>query len=124
MQLTTQVVEDVGTVQVRGEVDRFVAPRLERVMQRMLRDGISQLVIDCQGIEFIDSAGLGAILQAYIRAKAQGATVTLHRPDASICRLLQVTGLDGVVSVSEPIAEPHEGVAGQGQRQVEGADEA
>ena len=99
MQLSTEVVDDVGVVHVRGDVDHVDAPKLDEVAAQMLGDGARDLVIDCRHIDFIDSAGLQAMLRACNQARAQGGTVTLRRPSAFTYRLLQITGIDTMVVI-------------------------
>jgi len=97
MNLNMQVDGEVGLIRVRGELDQVDAPRLHAATDMMLSDGVRDLVIDCHGITFIDSAGLQAILDAHTRAQSEGGTLTLRRPSAVARRLLEITGMDAVL---------------------------
>ena len=65
----------------------------------MLGDGARSLVIDVDGVDFMDSSGLRALIEAHRRAHAQGGTITVRYPSPFIHRLLQITGVDTVVHV-------------------------
>jgi anti-sigma B factor antagonist len=107
MFMNMEVVGDVGVIRVRGEVDLLEAPRLDEVAQKMLGDGAHTLVIDLDGVPFMDSSGLRVLIEAHRRAHAQGGTVTVRHPSRFIHSLLQLTGLDQVLLV--------DGVGGQSQ---------
>jgi anti-anti-sigma regulatory factor len=49
-----------------------------------------------------DSSGLDALVHAHNRAHAQGGTVTVRHPNALTQRLLQITGLYGVLIIDPP----------------------
>ena len=73
MQLSTEVVGDVGVIRVRGDVDSIEAPNLDDAAMALLADGARSLVIDCRDIDFIDSAGLQVMVRAHQEAHATAA---------------------------------------------------
>jgi anti-anti-sigma factor len=99
MKLSTEVVDDVGVIRIRGEVDSTEAPSLDDAAMDLLGDGARSLVIDCRDIAFIDSAGLQVLVRAHQEAHAHGGTVTVRRPSAFTLRLLQTVGLDTVLII-------------------------
>jgi anti-anti-sigma factor len=52
------------TLMLAGELDYASAPTLERTVRRLCERGAERLVLDLSELEFIDSAGLNAILRA------------------------------------------------------------
>jgi anti-sigma B factor antagonist len=102
MHLSTQVVGDVGVIHIDGEVDTVHAPELREAAERLLGDGARSLVIDCRAIEFIDSAGLQAMVQSFKAAQAQGGTVTVRDPSEFTLKLLRLSGLDEVLLIEHP----------------------
>jgi anti-sigma B factor antagonist len=97
MQLSTRVVDDLGVIHIDGEIDSVHAPKLRAAAEQLLGDGARRLVIECRDLEFIDSAGLQAMVQSYKAAQAKGGTVTLTEPSDFTVKLLQLTGLDEVL---------------------------
>jgi anti-sigma B factor antagonist len=109
LQLSTEVVGDVGMIRVEGEVDHLEAPTLETAASQLLSDGARSLVFDCSDIDYIDSAGLRVLVKAYNKAHGQGGTVTVRNPSAFTCELLQVVGLDTVLAIDglpDPDGDP------------------
>ena len=99
MQLSTEVVDGVGFIRVQGEVDHVHAPKLQEVADHMLGDGARSLVIDCAEVTFMDSAGLSALAKAHGRADVQFGTITIRNPSVLVRRLLEITGLDGLLLI-------------------------
>lgn len=91
--LTTTVADD-GTIAVAGDVDMAGGPILEEVMlrqERMLTDN-DDLVVDIDGVEFIDSSGLRSLLAAARRAASRDARLELRAVGPEIIRLFEITG--------------------------------
>lgn len=55
-----------------------------------------QLVVDLTGVDFIDSAGIGLLVEAYKRSQAANGSFALAGTPPPVQRLLGVTGLDAV----------------------------
>ena len=70
--------------------------------ERLLGDGARSLVIECGDIEFIDSAGLQALVQSYKATQARGGTVTVRDPSEFTLKLLRLSGLDEVLLIDDP----------------------
>lgn len=96
MQLSTEVIGDVGVIRVRGEVDTLESPKLDHTATQMLNDGAHNLVIDIRDVDFIASDGLRVLVHAHEQAHAQGGTLTIRRPSALAYRLMRLTALDTV----------------------------
>jgi anti-anti-sigma factor len=99
MNLDMQVDGELGVIRVRGELDGVDAPRLHDAADLMLDDGVRDLVIDCDGVTFIDSGGLQVIVSAHTRAEAKGGTLTLRRPSALARQVFELTGLDAILRI-------------------------
>ena len=100
-----------GSMVVRavGEVDLSTTEDLAAAVRPWLADGGS-VVLDLSGVEFIDSSGLGTLVQLRKEAARNGASMTLAGVGASTYRLLEVTGLAGVFDVRLASKDP-DGVA-------------
>jgi len=91
--LTTTVADD-GTISVTGDIDMAGGPILEEVMlQREAQLGVSgDLVVDVEGVQFIDSSGLRSLLAAARRAVARSARLELRAVGPEVIRLFEITG--------------------------------
>jgi anti-sigma B factor antagonist len=99
MQLRTEVRKITGwtVVNVYGEVDVATTPELREVLVGLVGDGATRLILDLDGVDFIDSTGLGTIISALKRARTHGGDLRLVCTQARITRLFEITGLDKAV---------------------------
>ncbi len=99
MQLRTEVSEIAGwtVVNVYGELDVATSPDLRELLIRLVGDGANRLVLDLEGVDFLDSTGLGTIISVLKRARTHGGDLRLVCTQARITRLFEITGLDKAV---------------------------
>jgi anti-sigma B factor antagonist len=99
MQLRTQVSEISGwtVVTVYGEVDVATSPQFREQLIQLVSEGKVRLVLDLEGVDFLDSTGLGTVVSALKRARTHGGDLRLVCTEARITRLFEITGLDKAV---------------------------
>jgi anti-sigma B factor antagonist len=81
-------------VTVAGAVD--IASRavlLDDARAALATPGTKQLVLDLEQVNFMDSSGIGALIELGGDAQDAGIDFALRRPSARVRRVLQVTGL-------------------------------
>lgn len=90
-----------GTVRLAlgGEVDVFSVPRIRSVFAEFM--GHYDVVIDLSGVDFCDSSTLRVFVEAQRRSAAAGHTLELARPSAPVRNLFEVSGLSGVLHVTD-----------------------
>jgi len=72
---------------------------LREELQAMVRDGKKKIVLNMHNIEYVDSAGLGALVAAHLNAKSQGASLRLCHLGSKFQEVLQITRLATVFQV-------------------------
>jgi anti-sigma B factor antagonist len=76
-----------------GELDLATAPVLQERLDATLQGG-AVVVIDLSGLSFIDSSGLGMLVQAERRLRESGGQLVLVRGPRAAHRPFELTGLD------------------------------
>jgi anti-sigma B factor antagonist len=108
MDLKLSYVEpELGTtvIVVGGELDAHTAPRLKEELAYVIESGAHQLIIDLEGLEFLDSTGLGALLSALKRARAHDGSVDIICTQIRILRIFKITGLDRVFDIYDSASD-------------------
>ena len=72
-------------------------------VKRTLSAGHEYLVLDLAAVPYIDSCGLGAVVQAYVGACRRGGTMKLANVTGRTSRLLQITHLLTVFEVYDSV---------------------
>jgi anti-sigma B factor antagonist len=90
---------DVPVVAVSGEVDVYSAPALKESLTGLLQAGDSSVVVDLTQVAFLDSTGLGALVEARAATSEAGGVLPLVCNQERILKLFTITGLDGVFAI-------------------------
>jgi anti-sigma B factor antagonist len=93
--MTIEVDERAGVpvVTVAGEIDISTAPDLRRRLAVLLDTAAGRVVVDLQGVDFLDSTALSVLIGAHRRLQRQGGGLDLVCTRPAVLRVLHVTGL-------------------------------
>lgn len=96
-------VGDWHLLRVQGEIDMATAPKLRQQIIALVGQGSTHIIVDLEGVEFIDSTGLGVLVGAVKRVRTlEGALrVVCQRPN--LVELFELTKLTSVFSVFETV---------------------
>ncbi len=95
-----------ATVTVRGEIDFANADDLARSLsEAVAEDSPTLLRVDLRQAGFIDSTGLGALIEGYRAALAVQTRFVVVDPTPAFRRVLTVTGLDEFFGLTEAGAD-------------------
>jgi anti-sigma B factor antagonist len=90
-------------VEVGGEIDVATAPRLRERIITLVNDGAHHLVISLEGVDFIDSTGLGVLISGLKRTRTRGGELTLVCTEPRILKVFDITGLLSVFAVHDTV---------------------
>jgi anti-sigma B factor antagonist len=94
MQIDERVVDGVTILDLKGrmtlgEGDELLKDKIDSLLQQ----GKKQIVLNLEGVPYIDSAGLGEIVRTYTTVSRQGGTLKLRNLTKRIQHLLVITKL-------------------------------
>ena len=99
LSLETRRLGEAIVVHCEGRiVCRDEAAALSRVAMEALQ-AAQEVVLDLEGVERIDSAGLGELVFVYVSAEGFGKTVKLAGPSPRVRELLDLTNLSSVFEI-------------------------
>jgi anti-sigma B factor antagonist len=86
--------DGIAVVSAPSMLDKDTAPRLRTALVALTStETVPRIVLDCGGVEFADSTGLGVLVGARKRAGARNGVVVLADVSERIRKTLRVTGL-------------------------------
>ena len=89
---------DALILRLTGELDYGTVRTLETTLAEVARKHpVSNLRIDLRELDFIDSAGISALIAANAEAARRGARLQVVRGAENVQRALQVVGIDQIV---------------------------
>jgi anti-sigma B factor antagonist len=99
LELESRSSGDATVVVVRGEIDMATAPQLRNTLNELVDGGASRLVLDCRGLDFLDSSGIGVLIAVRKRLGDDGA-MTLEAPKPHVRKVLELTGVIDHVEIA------------------------
>ncbi len=101
VELFTEVREENGVkiLVLRGEVDLSNSERLKDALYDCLEGAPGNLVVDLNGLDFMDTTGLGALVAGLKRARQGGGDLSLVCGRGHLRKIFSLTGLDNVFSI-------------------------
>ncbi len=97
LQMTKQAADDVLTIALEGRLDTNTAPDLEKELKEST-EGINELILDLEKLEYISSAGLRVLLAAQKTMAKKGGMKLIHVNDL-IMEILDVTGFVDILEI-------------------------
>ena len=93
LSIVTDNTQAVSVMNVRGRVDSETAPELDSALSTLLADGRNRIVLNLQGVDFLSSAGLRAMVKALKGAQGSGGDVRLASVSEPIEVVLRTVGM-------------------------------
>ncbi len=94
MKLSHQDYAHVTVLTLSGDYTAEDVEPFNRAIAERLDAGVRDFVVDCEHLEFIDSAALEALLRLRDRATEKSGHMRLVNPDVNILKILEITRLD------------------------------
>lgn len=101
LSLQTREVENRTIVAVGGEIDVYTAPKLRDKITELVGDGKHHLVIDMEGVDFLDSTGLGVLVGGLKKVRAHDGSMELICSQDRLLKIFRITGLAKVFTIHE-----------------------
>jgi anti-sigma B factor antagonist len=110
--LDEPVDESTHVVSPQGEIDALTAPQLGRRLLGLVDEGKTGVVVDLSSVTFMDSTGIGVLLNALRALGSRRGRLVLVCPHERVLRPFQITGLTGLLPIFPSREEALGGLAG------------
>jgi anti-sigma B factor antagonist len=94
-----------AVVDVKGEIDVYTAPKLREKLIELVSEGSYDVVVNLEGVDFLDSTGLGVLVGALKRVKAHDGGLALVCTQDKILKIFKITGLTKVFPIHGSVEE-------------------
>lgn len=109
---------DVVVIEFDGEIEDF--PILIQTVDNLIASGTRNLVLDLEGLPFINSAALGYLIRAQKTMERECGEIVLSRLEPALLKILEMTSLDEIFPAFETVEEAIEFQRGSGENEVGG----
>ncbi|HOW22921.1 MAG TPA: STAS domain-containing protein [Sedimentibacter sp.] len=84
-----------------GEVDIYTSPELKNSVLSLIEDKKTDIVIDGESLDYIDSTGLGVLMCIYKKLQEKNLNFKIVNLKPNIYKLFDITGLNKVFDIRE-----------------------
>ena len=96
LDVETETKSGKNVVTLRGEIDVYTAPRLRQTLIDLVEGGATDIVVDMEKVDFLDSTGLGVLVGGLKRVKDREGSMKLVATQDRILKIFDITGLSKV----------------------------
>lgn len=97
MEISTSEVGAATVLRLDGRLTMVAAPKLRSAVESTVKGGSSRVVVDLDGVSFVDSSGLGALVAGLKTARQQGGDLRIAGAGEQVRTVLGLTNLDRVL---------------------------
>ena len=83
---------DLTILSVGGYLDAHTAPEFENAVQREIDAGNRKLIVDCEGLSYISSAGLGVFMSFLEEIREAGGDIKICGPSPKVLQVFEILG--------------------------------
>jgi len=84
--------EDVKVIALSGYLDAHTVAEFDRHTESLIQGGAKHIVLDLQSLNYISSAGIGALMGLSQRLKKEGGDLVLLQPTPKVFKILDLLG--------------------------------
>jgi anti-sigma B factor antagonist len=120
LQVSVEHVDGVARCVIVGEVDMATTPQLRDELIGLVDAGELRLVLDVSGVPFLDSTGLGVLMEVHRRLRDNTGAVALVGARPPLIRLLTITNLSRALPVYRSVEDAIAAIGGHPAAEVTG----
>ncbi len=90
-------------LKLAGEIDAYTAPQLKEALLPLTKNEGTTVVVDFEGVNYMDSTGLGVFISALKSTKENNSDLRLVALQERVRRLFDITGLDSIIDIESTV---------------------
>ncbi len=92
---------EVQLIKLTGSLDMYSFPRLEAQLSALFEQGHYRVLLDCRELDYIGSAGLGALIGFAKQARERQGDLKLLNVPERIYKIIELLGFTKVLQVHD-----------------------
>lgn len=98
----------VDVVELTGSLDTEACEYFFSCVEELIESGNDKLIIDCHGVDYVSSLGLGMLMRTHSRMKKRGGDVKLARIEKAVADIFAAVGFDRILQLYGSVDEAHQ----------------
>ena len=93
-------VEDgINVLMINGDVDASSSIQLDDALKKTMESGAIKIIIDCEHLNYISSAGLGVFMSYIEDINTKGIHMALYGLNDKVMNVFEILGLDQLLNI-------------------------
>ena len=88
--------KEVSVVTLKGAIDGYTLVKFDEGLNKLLNANRYKLIIDCKGLTFISSAGVGLLMDAHDRVNLLQGDIKLINVTPQACEIIELLGFSDI----------------------------
>ena len=101
LEIEKRIQDTIIEIKPIGEVDIYTSPELKNQIFALIEERSSDIIIDGESLEYIDSTGLGVLMSIYKKMQENSLNLKIINLKPNIYKLFDITGLNKVFNIRE-----------------------
>ena len=105
MEITHRIENEILIIAIKGRLDGATAPIADKAIKKRLKEKTNRLLFDLEGLEYLSSAGLRAILYAAKELRSREGKMVLAGLNQYVYEIFEVSGFTDLIPINETVEE-------------------
>ena len=93
----------IGVVTISGKVEAQTTTQIEEAVDPLFEQGIRHLILDCEGLLYINSTGAGLLIKLLDRFEEAGGSLRLSGVRKQIRDLFGILGFQNILLIEDDV---------------------
>lgn len=94
LEVETREIDDITLLYPKGFINAHTVRLFEGELQRAVKQSRFKIVVNCSGLAYIASAGLGAIMGAIEEIRENGGDIRLSELNETVLNIFEILGFN------------------------------
>ncbi len=105
MEISQTIINNVPVIAVSGRIDATTSPDLESVLNNLIDQKKTEIVLDLGGVEYVSSVGLRVLLATLKKVRPQRGDMKLVSLQPFVKEVFEITGFTRLFSIYSNLSE-------------------
>lgn len=96
---------NIQEMELKGQLDLYFCPEIKAEVQKYMQSGYRYIIINMTELEYIDSSGIGTLIQISNWLKKRGGLMILANLQGSVDKIFQMSKLDEIFIIKDSYSE-------------------
>jgi len=98
-EILERIKDDVQIIEINGELDAFVAPKLKETFNKLIEKDINKYIVDFKGLIHINSLAMGILRGKLQVVREMGGDIKIVNLNKHIQTIFETIGLDEIFEI-------------------------